>query len=136
SRADELHALRIEMKKTRYAAEFFAAAFTPAAEPTASAGHRGPEPADPLAVSLNTIVKVAKSYQESLGELHDAVVAQAVLAGWLSAGVPSLAPEERNDAALRAALSDLVAAARADEATLRAAFARRWGPRDRMRLVL
>lgn len=121
SGAARLHALRIEMKKLRYTAEFFTRAF-PAAPPRSTAP----------AQRLKTIIRTAEGYQELLGELHDAVVAQETLAQRLREWRPEAAPETQRQAGSQPgmgavfSLRALLETARTEEARLRDDFGRRW----------
>jgi len=121
SSARQLHVLRIAMKKVRYTAEFFAHAHGPARARRAGVRHDQRQ-------TLRAIINAAQAYQELLGELHDAVVAQDVVEGWLrGAGRPSTLPAgAETDATLRRLLD----AARADEKRLRAEFGRQWETED------
>jgi len=132
SHATELHQLRIEMKKLRYAAEFFGPALVP--EKTAKA-KGGPAhkalPGRAARHPLKTIVKIAEGYQELLGNLHDAAVAEETLTKWQRDGLPWDAPvaggkdEARCEPVLP--LQALLKAARKDQTALRREFGKGWG---------
>ncbi|MGD0094475.1 MAG: CHAD domain-containing protein [Planctomycetota bacterium] len=136
SLAARLHELRIEMKKLRYAAEFFAhglAHKAPAAPPNSAA----PAPPQRRAAAhpLRRIVKLAEGYQQSLGELHDAVVTQETLSRLLHEGPPPAQPAPGPAAQaghpayspVYYSVRALLEGARADEARLRREFGKSWG---------
>jgi triphosphatase len=99
SKSGKLHALRIEFKKLRYAAEF--------AEPAFSNGEMKP------------FLKFAKQMQEVLGKLQDTAVAEDKLTPWLR---KNAGPAHSFDGALR----ELVHSTQTEAAELRAEFEEKW----------
>jgi CHAD domain-containing protein len=115
SPAEQLHALRIAMKRLRYAGEFFLTG-VPADD------HGPPDGA------VKNVVVTARRYQDILGGLHDTVVAESRVTEWIRAGLPA-PPQMPPPADIPAALSDLREAACADQRALRAEFGRQWNVR-------
>jgi len=121
---ETLHALRIEMKKLRYTAEFFSHAL-PAPPPSVKAASSSRPARRTAQHPLKGLIRTAESYQQLLGDLHDAVVAQAVLGQWLRTGLP-WAEAQAMDPATADALRGLLGAARVDEMRLRREFGALW----------
>jgi CHAD domain-containing protein len=115
SPAGQLHALRIAMKKLRYAGEFF---LTGAPASDNATAH----------TAIEAIIATARHFQDVLGELHDAVVAEAHVSEWIRVGLPA-PPQIPPPADIPAALADLLEAVSADQRHLRNEFGRRWSAR-------
>lgn len=130
SPAEKLHALRLEMKKLRYAGEFFAHGL----------GHEAPAGGRQTPQPLRVLIKTTQWYQELLGELHDAVMAEETLIKWLRTGLPWAAPGERGakEAPPAGTLQALVASAHADQVRLRRKFGEKWStkPLRKLRLAI
>ena len=142
SPAKEQHKLRIEMKKLRYAAEFFAQGPVPRrAEKVGSGAVPEPTPGHAAEHPLEGIIKIAEGYQELLGNLHDAVVAEETLTQWQREGLPWDTPAARRKTPAAGAAShpvfplrSLLESARRDESSLRREFGARWGPKQLRKL--
>ena len=136
------------MKTLRYAAEFFAQGLVPKKTGQTRGGAAAPltPPSPPWGEGrvrgarrpLRRIAKIAEGYQELLGNLHDAAVAEETLSKWQRKGLPWDKP-----AAGRATpggkaqafpLCALLKAAHKDQAELRREFGKLWGPKPLKKL--
>ena len=94
-----LHALRIEMKRLRYALEYFA---------------------EVLPVGARTLIATVTELQDHLGLLHDADVAATITRAWLNTNAPGL------PAASREAVGLYLDSREADVERLRRSFRPLW----------
>jgi len=142
SPAEELHKLRIEMKKLRYAAEFFAHGLVSEKSEEARGGAaRRPLPRLAARRSLRRIAKIAEGYQELLGNLHDAAVAEETLTKWQRDGLPWDTPAPKRETPAGSAASSpafslrtLLNGARKEQASLRREFGEGWGAKPLKKL--
>jgi CHAD domain-containing protein len=123
SSSEDLHTLRIQFKKLRYAAEFFIEGLP--------------------AQRIQPLVKLAQQYQKILGDLHDADVALDMFRAWHAVRHEKAPGESLQTASgeqtvyekLQAGLGKLMLAARNDQTRLRAQFFSLWTVRHQRALT-
>jgi len=122
SSGEELHALRVEFKRLRYAAEFF-------------------EPALP-GRAIHQLIKVSQRYQQILGELHDADVALEAFHEWQALHVrkhdddkKQTTPAQRRYRQIQAGVLKLMEQARNEQIKVRLQFFKLWTVRHQRELA-
>lgn len=122
SSGEELHVLRVEFKRLRYAAEFF-------------------EPGLP-GRTIHQLIKLAQRYQQILGDLHDADVALDEFRQWHAIHVrktdddrKQTTPGQRRYRQIQGGITKLLEQARNEQIRIRMQFFKLWTVRHQRELA-